>query len=257
MPQNAILDGKLEKRFQDIVERWAVKWFSTSPVFSTQLISDLDDDYTYESSNIWKNEVEDITVALKASCIPAFAQNLLNQDFSRNNICEVDELLFESLATKCIKDFQSALCKEFLLDSEFAPMKYKEIQLVAEQADYFLLIEDHTNSLEIMVTLPKGLLAAARKASLRPDVSVHLLGEIEDAISKHSVSLGARVGTSTINLLDIENLSNGDVIVLDNDITEPIDMTVNKSVIAGMKCHVQQDSKTDNLKITQIIMDEI
>lgn len=257
LPHNAILDGKLEKIFQDVEERWAAKWFSGSTNFSAQLVSELGDEYIYETASIWKNEIEDISVAIKASSIPVLAQNLLNQDFSLANICDADELLFESLSKECMKDFQSALCKEFLLDSEFVSVNHGDVQLVAEDADYFLMITDSTNSLEIMVTFTKGFLTAARKASLGPDTSLHVLGEIEDAISKHIISLGARVGTSTINLLDIENLTNGDVIVLNNDITEPIDMTVNKTVIAGMKCRVQQDSKTNNLKIAQIMMDEV
>lgn len=256
MPQNAILDGVVEKKFEKMVKIWAARWFGDQNSFSVSLRAAEIGEVIEESTIAWNNETEDITFILKMSHVAVFAQKLLNCYSPNNHISSTDARLFEHICKECIEDLQNGLRKDLLLSGSFSDSA-EDFVPTLKPSDHLLCIKSLDNSVELKIVLPRSYLSAVRKVSLVPDTSEPNFGMMEDAIGEQVVSLGARVGTAAINLLDVEHLSKGDVLILDNNITDPINVTINKSVIAGLNCHIVQDVKTDNLKIVKIMMDEV
>ena len=230
LPDDALMDGVLETEFLRKSLDWARIWFApeTSLQVGVRLgIPNRSPDKHPEFC--WRTQRDEATVRLSGGGEEVIARAMLGIAMGKGRPNAADRRLFSRMAREGIRDFCSRL--ELLLPADTRFTEAGEVPVPGDrQFEVSVSIGESDNVFRVRCA--PGLAASVRKKLVSARPVDRPRGSFKKAIGSQLVRVGARLGSSSLRLAELDNLAPGDILLLDRAIDQPVELTV-ENVPAG------------------------
>ena len=236
LPESALFDGKLEGAFSEAANSELAKWFP-QPLRLTTLFSRSFKQRDWAGPILsWSPTAEKISSLLDNRGWRLLIGELLGLSVGKRRITEQDRKAGNLLVDKFMQDACNFVQDFFGLGEQqwnFAERR-GETRPAADGSCFFSLIwPDGTPLCHIVVS--EQLVVRARQELSGAQISDQAdVQPREQGLAHQSVSVGALTGKAQLPLLDLEGLAVGDVVVLDQSLSQPLSATVNGLVCEGL-----------------------
>ena len=221
LPPEAISSDRLEPIIKDLIGKWSDHWFAAVSASATAAFQD---DWPHGGSEaVWRSCLPVVSIACAPNAKNLIAGAMLDVNVPPATIQAGDRELIEHLATEAIDDLLKRVGELALeirpetgvSDSciDLNDCHWWEISLAPRRAVLKLAI-----AAPAIVSIIKSKLVAPMAPKL---------GKLGDGLGEQRVGLAANVGRCSISLAELQDLSTGDVLILDRSASEPVELTVN------------------------------
>lgn len=206
-----------------------------------------------EASGSWRQRVGplpewsvELAPGLALCCSPedhvSLASALFGRELSEKNLrTDQDKALIASLVDQALGDLGKALLAlcPGKPDGEDALADYALDLGLADQPACITLAATR----EWLVSLAQAQAAPARRRAA--------LDDQDGLFDQQDVTVGAILGHSRLTLAEVQDLAVGDVIVLDEAMSRPLDITLNGAPVASEAASVELAHNTHSLKLSK------
>jgi flagellar motor switch/type III secretory pathway protein FliN len=246
LPSSALDSPAIDEALRASVREWSAKWFARgglrpSGPFARGNIAKLLHDKV-----VWRAVPDGLAVGAAERATGALAAAMLDADFSGTNLLPKDRQLIERLAGECLEDLRIRLARLFGLPEK---LEWQESVDPPRMSGEVWTCRFGLNDREPLVWLAvdRARVVMLRRSRLRRSSDGVRLRPMAEALAKQPLALSARLGRCEITLSDLTALSEGDVIVLDRRLDEPLELAVEGQVKPG--CCLVEEADDDQLRL--------
>lgn len=251
LPENALFDGKLEDAFNENATTGLAHWF-LQPLQLTIFVSrSFRQRDSAEPIVCWTSPTEPISVVLDDKGWRLLIGEFLAIPVGKKKVMEQDRKVGNQLVDKFMRDVCRLGQDFFELDELQWSMDRQrgEPNLAEGGAFFFSLIWGDGTPLCHFVVNEKLVVRARRRLSGMPkpeNIDIH---PIARGLDHQCIKVGALTGRAELLLSDLEDLSVGDVVVLDQPLSSPLVGTVNGVFCEGLSGLLQQTDNTLQFRV--------
>ncbi len=245
LPATVTGPGRVESVLAEVATAWSGKWFADVPAEcaerSLATVADWDFRWRVSDRGIAFGTGNEGEAGLAALMLDACGE--LGQPTAR------DTRVIEQLASACLEDLGGRLARIFDLGGDLRWRIQSGAGATLARPRLFEISAEVVSSLVFILVEP-GLIATLVKATLGRTPPLTSLQPIDAALERQPVRIAGLLGQCELTLADLSGLVEGDVLVLDRRLDEPLDLTVNGVVKPG-RCSVEQTGDGLALKILE------
>jgi hypothetical protein len=243
LPATALRADQLESRLSQAIDEWSHKWFARRPM---RLVGASSGDVI---DGEWQALDEGLGLSVTPNGPSAIAAALLDLSADEKLSAPADDAVVERLARTCVEDLKDRLCGLLGLpvDSLWLGESFPGAG-VAGATFWSIGTDGEPSALclradpELLVRLAKrGVATPAERLDLRP---------LREGLVRQPVALSAFLGGCELTLSEVASLAPGDVLVLDQAVGDPLELSVHPADRSG-RCVVEHDGEALCLKIVR------
>lgn len=253
LPDNAITDGVIEKNLSKPLKGWRDKWFRHGQDIQIEAYHGESVCVGNSDLSAWHNE--GFILGIDVAGREALALKAMGIGHDNLSVNGNDKQVLELLSEKILSDLRRSLCETYSLNNDFVEEAGERAAVALVKAPLKLKVIFREPSFEMYLSLHYSLAVALRKINLLEPISIIAQGGITEAINTQSLKVGARAGKCSVSLVEAESLSVGDVVVLDKNLADMFEVTINNNIIESLSCRIKQSGSDEKLKITHIEVD--
>jgi flagellar motor switch protein FliM/N len=246
LPPGALCDGAVERALADAVWQWSENWFAR------RLMRPVDQAAPFDRTAFGAGDLQfhflegGLAVALDDRARLAIAGMMLDAAVEPAALTPADRPVLDGLATSCVDDLCSRLAQAFNVADgarwrsgglgalPFGEARAFAFGVIDGEPLVRVIVETH-----LAIALIKSTAPSATPIPLRP---------IAAGLARQSVAVSALLGRCELTLAELAELASGDVLVLDRELSLPLDLALDGAVKSG-HCTVEQEGEKLRLKI--------
>jgi flagellar motor switch/type III secretory pathway protein FliN len=250
LPKAALGDGKLHGALEGIVLAWSNHWFvadNRQYVFVQKGCSSGFRDHGLGTG--WGNTGMDLCVTMSNTARRQIASAMLAMDVSQHRLTTPDTQIIVKLTGPVVQDLLSRLAQFLDLEAQNQQMSALAFanQVSGHYEMFFLSFDTPVRAVDIYVrsdVANRARLKLTPPIRLQPDLSPK-----SAAIARQDVSIGAHVGSAQLGYNEVYNLGVGDVLVLNRNLEENFNITVDEQVCENIQCEMRAEDGQTNLRL--------
>jgi flagellar motor switch/type III secretory pathway protein FliN len=250
LPKAALGDGRLHGALEAIVLAWTNHWFAADNrchVFAQKGSSSGFQDHGLGTG--WGNTGMDLCVTLSNNARRQIASAMLAMDVSQHRLTTPDTQIIVKLTGPVVQDLSSRLAQ--FLDLEAKNQQMSAVAFANQVRDHYemfcLSFDTPVRAIDIYV---RSDVANRARLKLTPPIrSQPDLSSKSAAIGRQDVSIGAHVGSAQLGYNEVYNLGVGDVLVLNRNLEENFNITVDEQICENIQCEMQEEDGQTKLRL--------
>ena len=253
LPESAVMDGALERRFAAIAHDWAAKWCVPGTAAELRLSRAEFGLPSAPGPRTWVSAQRTARLALTARAPAIIARGMLGLKRLPPQKARMDHDFLDALGTRAVSDFAEMAaslvpeCRS--LDREDAAAAPRPLE--GRDGEGIILSVGLTRLGALFdLFLRLDLACAARRLISGPKPSPRRLGNVDDALLAQDVRVAARAGEGRLTLAEYSGLGPGDVLILDRTVASGLEVVINGRTIAGPRCDIRETGEGMALQIT-------
>lgn len=251
LPEGALSDGTADRLLDGTLVQWSDKWFAGPGMRPlARLTRGGAVEMAQGQDGQWHFSDEGVAVSVPENSRLALAGMMLDAPAPTGTMTPADRQVVDRLVTGCIDDLCARVAKMLKLPSGARWRTGQAAALRFEEARFCDLGVDDREPL-FRIFLEAHLVAGMVKGAL-PVPEPRPMGSVAEGLTKQSVTISALLGRCQLTLSELTGVSEGDVLVLDRELTRPLDLALDGQVKSGT-CTLEQEGGELRLKILKPI----
>lgn len=252
LPKSALLDGHLDREVARVAAAWLENWFPVRTDLTVLLSLALNEKETAETSVFWRSQSGDLGFFLSEEGRRVFFAQATGIALGKKRLSEQDDALLDRLLVRSLAAFRPMLAGLFgcRIGPDEPLALARGLKALPSDGGYVFSVLLLPSTPLVHILVPQDLAIRARKAHL-PRVSQSLVVDARRrALARLEINVGAFVGEASLAIGDLQGLSSGDILILDQPIDACALMTVNGSPVRDRVCRISASADRAVLEIT-------
>lgn len=255
LPDAAVLDGVLERRFEALVENWSQKWCVPGARASCRLAPAPFGLPSPPGPQTWTTPANLARLALSAKSESIVARALLGLKRLPPKSAAGDYALIGALETRAVTDFAEMIspivpaCRS-LARGPAAPADRSPLDGMDRGIMLSVDLKSFGTWFDLFIRFDQA--CGARRASVGAKREARVLGRLSDALSAQTVAVSARAGRGALTLAEYSGLSEGDVLILDRPLASGLEVLVDGRAISDARCDIGEIATGIGLRVTGV-----
>ena len=248
LPEGALSGGRVERMLDALFGQWSDKWLAGSSLHALAgLASSGAIELAQHGDAEWHYSDHGVAVSLPETGRTALAEMMLEVAIDGASMTVADRQVVERLVAGSIDDLCARLGQMLKLPGESRWRTGRAGALHWDEARVWDFGIDDREPL-IRLFIEDHLLVGMVKASLPPVQAAAPLKSVVTGLADQPVSVSALLGRCQLSLSELADVSEGDVLVLDRALGEPLELALDGQVkVHG--CTVEQEGEQLCLKL--------
>ena len=245
LPETALAGGLGDALLADQVSQWSEKWIAAGEVKLMRGLGPVSD-FRSPKGGRWLLHPEGIALWVDEAADMRVAALMLDHRIEARDLREGDRKLIAGLSERALADFCSLLAASFGVGGS---VRWTPRAVVADKewhAPRSAALAVGGECLLELVVETDLLVQLVRKAAKKP-----FTGKIQpfaDGLRDQPVEVGAAIGRSRTRLDELTTLQPGDVLLLDRNLSEPVELAVNGAP-SSRRCVIDTEEAALRLRL--------
>lgn len=219
LPAHALSEESLVRLIREDVVTWTQRWLGDARAPSIRT-SKIDAPLKIPESCIcFATATDDILAAIEPLNAAKLATALLGAPLPAR-LNAADARFIDHLVSATLRELSQSIARSVDAPTQATTTARRCV----EQCFRFAIAS--TNGAAFDVYIDQSLITSARRRAAPPKRAPRPLGARHDALDRQTIRVGAKLGSSKVTLTELYELSQGDVLVLDTGVDDPVPMTV-------------------------------
>lgn len=252
LPRQALEDGALEERLRRLCVDWSRKWLAGT-VMPKVTVKQLQNSALYDAVEMcWSTEDGSIKMAIPGDGQKSLFSLMLSVNLPEEDLSPEDKVLIEGVIRAGVEGLH------ILLQELFPAMKLLQPGALPDpastcQGGCFLIAVAFAGSSDPVFQLyvREGHMAQARRALMPLARECDIEGGKHQGLALQRIKAGAIAGRAQLKISEIQKIAVGDIIVLDRDLTEEMELTIDQQAVRQAKCRIEIGEDNVQIIMTQ------
>ncbi len=237
LPRSAFLDGVVETAALKAFRVWLEKWLPDGVTGSVRLLTSAHMPPALNGSRVWRNPGDVWCLSVPPIISEFLAARLLDAGPLPRKRTPADQTFIDELVGAAVLDLLAAFADAGLVRGPYhEPASGPAPEPESSVAACALEIRFGNSLPPMQLTLSHSAWTRLRKSVISRRAPPIELVPLEEAIGGLNVRLGASLGGCAVRPSDFSGLSPGDVLVLDQLLSEPLALAVSGVSAARARC---------------------
>ena len=222
LPSDALARDRLEPIVNRVLSEWSEHWFararaSAAPAFQ--------DDWPRANTEAgWRSCLPVASILCTPSAQGLIAGAMLGVNVPQGMLQPSDRDIVEQLATTSLDDLLRRVSR---LATGTSGSEIDERSIDVEDCSWWDVSLGARKGVFKLAILASAMIEIAKRDL--PRATTPALGRLADGLKNQRIEIAADLGRCRVSLAELQEMSVGDVLVLDSSSAEPLDLTINGS----------------------------
>ena len=238
LPEESLSDKAVISALWALMTDWLADWLPSSrrqAIWDIEVcaLADIPHDADRISNKGHKIQLSSASQMISSSVL---ASGIANLEPAYAPVSDCEKVFVKNICIRAFRNLHLRLSEALLIETQSEKSGANFSGTASRQC--FRLTCD-TLSVDLYLSVPRCLFVRYRR-SLCKALSVHpALGRRSEAVEKQAIQIGAFIGATQVNLESLNDLEEGDVVLLNSGYTEDLTLTVNGRKINDRVCQVK------------------
>jgi flagellar motor switch/type III secretory pathway protein FliN len=222
LPCGVVTHDAVRHAIEEAITRWHNRWFAAPCLSVSDMVAVPEATWIDGEDDDWRIHCSAVAIRARRRALSRLADIVLDVESEGVILTDADRYVVRGLERKIIETLAAEIEQAFGLPGEVSAQRH---DMLAGDGGLLVHLRDSSGRELLTVGVPTEMTLPVVKAQLEPAApSRERLQSLGNALGSANVAMEAVVGRVQLTLVDLNNLSVGDVLVLDSFVDRPVDI---------------------------------
>jgi hypothetical protein len=251
LPEAALSGGAVDGLLSTALREWSAHWLARANARPLGTVTPLPSYADLGTGAVWLTLDRDVAIGIPEESRLTLLRLFLDLPPREESVTEADRQLITSLSTLCLDDLCRRLAEMFAPKgvARWTTTDASVMPALAEPRGCAFGVETRSPLIRFVASTAAIINLTRSRLPARP--ARPALRPISAALASQQVTISAALGRSTITLADMAGLSEGDVLVFDEDMGTPLAIALDGTPVSGGRCTIVEANNRLHLKLLE------